>query len=275
MLQALVRAGPEAVDGHRETSHAHLAHGLQTFAPGRRSDRPTARIARPTRSCSRTPRPRRALPSRDRARARRRRVAPSLSSKVTVVTAPSFAPFVVGPDEAGVWRHLDVSAEERHGLLRGRVAHHQTVRAAGADIGLERDQRDAAGFGHPPSLEQLRPGPCIEDERRRAFDGSRDDEVPVRFPLHPRRGLRRDGVTRSICPHQLLARHREPPFTPPGADRRGRACCLPDRRRWRSSCPRESDLAPEAPCRRARGPSRARHRYQPRERTSSIGPALR
>jgi hypothetical protein len=27
MLQALVRAGPEAVDGHSKSRYAHLAHG--------------------------------------------------------------------------------------------------------------------------------------------------------------------------------------------------------------------------------------------------------
>jgi hypothetical protein len=33
MLQALVRAGPEAVDGHSKTRYAHLAHrGLLLIA---------------------------------------------------------------------------------------------------------------------------------------------------------------------------------------------------------------------------------------------------
>ncbi len=38
-----------------------------------------------------------------------------------------FIPFVIGPDQAGGRGHFDISAEEGHGLIRRRVAHHQMI----------------------------------------------------------------------------------------------------------------------------------------------------
>lgn len=55
--------------------------------------------------------------------------------------SPTLASFVIRPDEAGLRRHCDVPAEERHRLLGGRMAEHKTVGASRKNIGVARNER--------------------------------------------------------------------------------------------------------------------------------------
>jgi hypothetical protein len=58
------------------------------------------------------------------------------------------------------------------------VAEHETIRAPRTNIGLPRNERYSKRLRRPPSLEQLRLGPGLEHDVRRAVEGSRD-----RFPV--------------------------------------------------------------------------------------------
>src|SRR5208337_539892 len=94
--------------------------------------------------------------------------------------------FLIRPDDARVGRHFDIPAEERHRLLRGSVAEHETVRAPRTNIGLARNERYSKRLRRPPPLEQLRLGPGLEHDARRAVEGSRDDEITLGLPFHRR-----------------------------------------------------------------------------------------
>ncbi len=74
-------------------------------------------------------------------------VLPPFSSNVTVVTWPVAARFFIGPDETRVWCHFEVPAVERHGLRGSRVAEHEAVHAAYANIELAGKQGQANDFG--------------------------------------------------------------------------------------------------------------------------------
>ena len=114
---------------------------------------------------------------------------------------PAAATFLVGPDEARVRCHFDVSAEERHGL-RGAVAEHEAVPAPDTNIRLAGKQGHAHRLRCPPPLEQLGLGPRLEHEARRAVEGSRDDELTLGLPFHRRAVLHGGGLTFSSCVHR-------------------------------------------------------------------------
>src|SRR5688572_15900490 len=87
--------------------------------------------------------------------------------------------FLIRPDDAGVGRHFDIPADERHGLLEVRVAEHEAVRATRANISLAGHERNSERGRRPPPLEQLGPGPGLEHDVRGAVEGARDDYLTL------------------------------------------------------------------------------------------------
>src|ERR1700733_10759258 len=102
---------------------------------------------------------------------------------------PTSAIFVIRPDEAGVRYHFDVLAEERHGLVRGGVAEHETVCAARAHIGLAGNESNSIRLRRPPPHEQIGRGPRREHDARGAVEPTPDDHLTLGCPFH-RRGVR-------------------------------------------------------------------------------------
>src|SRR5205085_7048498 len=92
---------------------------------------------------------------------------------------------------------------ERHGLWSGRVAEHEAVLAAHANVELTGKQRQAKRLRNPPALKQLGLGPRLEHEARRGVDGSRDEQLTLGLPLHRHSILHGAWLTTSSCVHRL------------------------------------------------------------------------
>src|SRR5690348_10219670 len=73
--------------------------------------------------------------------------------------------FLVGPDEARVWGHFLVRAEERR--VRVSVCELQAVSAADANVHFAGKEGHSHRLRNPPSLEQVGPGPRFEHDARR------------------------------------------------------------------------------------------------------------
>src|SRR4029434_4829331 len=75
-------------------------------------------------------------------------------------------------------------------------------------------------LGHPPTLEQLGLGKCLEDDARRAVDGPRDNHLAVRLPFHRGAVLHGAGLTFGSCVHRsspFVSVPRQPCPTRPSA----------------------------------------------------------
>src|SRR5262249_40058744 len=114
---------------------------------------------------------------------------------------PILTALLVGPREARVWSHLEIPAVERGALRGGAVAKHEAVRAPDANVHLAGTQRHADRLRYPPSPEQLRLGPRLEHDARRAVERSHDHELAVGFAFHRGAALRGDDITLTSCVH--------------------------------------------------------------------------
>src|SRR3989442_1215661 len=75
------------------------------------------------------------------------------------------------------------------------------VLASDTSIHLAGQQGHSHRLGHPPTLEQLGLGKCLEHDARRAVDGPRDNHLAVRLPFHRGAVLHGAGLTFDSCVH--------------------------------------------------------------------------
>src|SRR5689334_652879 len=113
---------------------------------------------------------------------------------------PALATFFIGPREARIGLHFDIRAERRDRLGATDVEF-QSVLASDTSIKLAGYQLHSHRLGHPPTLEQLGLGKCLEYDPRRAVDGPRDNHLAVRLPLHRGAVLHGAGLTFDACVH--------------------------------------------------------------------------
>src|SRR6266550_2186903 len=114
---------------------------------------------------------------------------------------PALATFLIGPREARIRLHFDIRAEKR-GRLGATVVEYQSVLASDTSIHLAGQQGHSHRLGHPPTLEQLGLGKCLEHDARRAVDGPRDNHLAVRLPFHRGAVLHGAGLTFDSCVHR-------------------------------------------------------------------------
>src|SRR5690242_16194580 len=112
---------------------------------------------------------------------------------------PARATFVIGPREARIRLHFDIRAEKRGGL--GTRVEHQSVLPSDTSIHLAGQQLHSQRLRHPPTLEQLGLGKCLEHDARGTVDGPRDSHLAVRRPFHRGAVLHGAGLTFDFCVH--------------------------------------------------------------------------
>src|SRR3954470_6286182 len=98
--------------------------------------------------------------------------------------------------------HFYIRAEKRERLGTTDVEF-QPVLASSTSVQLAGHQLHSHRFGHPPTLEQLGPGKCLEHDARRAVDGPRDNHLAVRLPFHRGAVLHGGCVTFDSCVHRF------------------------------------------------------------------------
>src|SRR5579875_267827 len=83
------------------------------------------------------------------------------------------------------------------------MTEHETVRALRTNIGLAGKEGRSKRLRYPPPLEQFGFGPRIENDMRRAVEGSSHDELTLGLPFHGRGVLCGVAFTISCFVHRL------------------------------------------------------------------------